>query len=36
MKSPLWNEDTTKTSVIWDENSKCWRLLAVYAPTEEV
>ena len=36
MKSFLYNEDTTKTSVIWDENSKCWRFLAVYAPTEEV
>jgi hypothetical protein len=36
MKSPLWNEDTTKTSVIWDKNGKCWRFLAVYAPTEEV
>jgi hypothetical protein len=34
-KSPLWNEDTNKTSIIWDENGNCWRFLAVYAPGEE-
>lgn len=31
-KSLLYNEDTTKTSVVWDENGKCWRFFAVYAP----
>lgn len=30
-KSPLYNTDQTKTSVIWDENGSCWRFLAVYA-----
>jgi len=29
--APLWNEDQTKTSIIWDESSQTWRLLAVYA-----
>ena len=29
--SPLYNEDQTKTSIIWDETGSCWRLLAVYA-----
>ena len=32
MKSPLYNSDTTKTSVAWDENGNCWRLYAAYAP----
>ena len=27
-------QDTDKSSVIWDINGKCWRLLAVYAPGE--
>ena len=30
-KSPLYNTDTTKTSILWDESGNCWRLLAVYA-----
>jgi hypothetical protein len=30
-KSPLYNEDQTKTSIIWDESGNCWRFLAVYA-----
>lgn len=31
-KSPLYNTDQTKSSIIWDENGGCWRLYAVYAP----
>jgi len=34
-KSSLWNEDTTKTSIIWDENAEVWRLYCVYAPEPE-
>lgn len=30
-RSPFYNEDTTKTSIIWDESGNCWRFLAVYA-----
>ena len=33
MKSPLYNADTTKSSVVWDENGGVWRLYCVYAPT---
>jgi len=33
-RSPLYNEDQTKTSVIWDENAQCWRFYAAYAPGE--
>jgi len=33
-KSPLYNIDQTKTSVIWDENGNCWRFYAAYAPGE--
>lgn len=33
-KSPLFNSDINKTSILWDENSATWRLLAVYAPGE--
>jgi hypothetical protein len=33
-KSPLYNEDQTKTSIIWDENASCFRFFAVYAPGE--
>lgn len=32
MESPLYNTDTTKTSVVWDENGQCWRFYAVFAP----
>jgi len=32
MKGPLWNEDQTKTSIVWDENGKCWRFYAAYSP----
>jgi hypothetical protein len=32
MKSPLYNSDTTKTSIVWDENGNCWRLYCAYAP----
>lgn len=35
-KSLLYNADTTKTSIVWDENGKCWRFYAVYAPEPEV
>lgn len=35
MKSLLYNEDITKTSVVWDENGNCWRFYAVYAPQPE-
>lgn len=33
-KSPLYNEDSTKTALLWDKNAQVWRLLAVYAPGE--
>jgi hypothetical protein len=32
MKSPLYNEDVTRTSVVWDKDAAVWRLYAVYAP----
>jgi hypothetical protein len=31
MKSPLYNEDVTKTSIVWDESGNCFRLYAVYS-----
>jgi hypothetical protein len=31
MKSLLYQEDQTKTSIIWDEDGGCWRLFSVYA-----
>lgn len=31
-QSPLYNVDTTKSSIVWDKNAKCFRLYAVYAP----
>jgi hypothetical protein len=31
-KSPLYNIDQTKTSIIWDENAGCFRFYAAYAP----
>ena len=34
MKSYLYNEDTTKTAIKWDEDSQVWRFFAVYAPGE--
>ncbi len=34
-KSLLWNADTTKTSIVWDENAACFRIYAVYAPEPE-
>lgn len=30
MKAPLYNSDSTKTSVIWDSNAGVWRFYAVY------
>lgn len=32
--APLWNEDPTKTAIIWDKNSQVWRFYATYAPGE--
>ena len=32
MKSSLWNVDSSKSAVVWDENAKVWRFYAVYAP----
>jgi hypothetical protein len=32
-KSALYNSDTNKTSIVWDELGGCWRLYCVYAPT---
>jgi hypothetical protein len=29
--SPLYNEDNTKTSIVWDKTAKVWRFFAVYA-----
>jgi hypothetical protein len=34
MKSPLYNEDQTKTSIVWDENAGVFRFYAVYASGE--
>ena len=31
-KSLLYNEDQTKTSVIWDKDGGVWRIFSVYAP----
>jgi hypothetical protein len=33
-KSYLYNEDQTKTAIVWDENAGVWRFYAVYAPGE--
>jgi hypothetical protein len=30
--APLYNADTTKTSIVWDTNGGCWRLYAAWAP----
>jgi hypothetical protein len=30
-KSLLYNEDATKTNVVWDKTAKCWRFYATYA-----
>jgi len=29
--APLYNEDQTKTSIVWDEDGGCWRLFCAYA-----
>lgn len=34
MKAPLYNADSKKSSIVWDETGKVWRLYAVYAPGE--
>lgn len=31
-KSPLYNSDVTKSSIVWDENASCFRFYAVYSP----
>jgi hypothetical protein len=36
MKSPLYNTNQTKTSVVWDKNAQVFRFLSVYASGEEV
>jgi hypothetical protein len=33
-KSLLYNEDQTKTCIVWDENAGCYRFYAAYAPGE--
>ena len=35
MKSPLYNEDVTRTSILWDKDAGVWRLLAIYSPGVE-
>jgi hypothetical protein len=32
-KSLLYNEDETRTNIIWDKTAQCWRIYAVYAET---
>ena len=32
MKGLLYDEDQTKTSIIWDEEGLCWRFFAIYSP----
>ena len=34
-KSCLYNENQMKTSIIWDEEGKCWRFYAVYSTGTE-
>ena len=29
--APLWNEDQTKSSIVWDELGECWRLFSAYS-----
>ena len=36
MKSKIYNEDATKTSIIWDETNLCWRFYAIFAEFPEV
>jgi len=31
-KSLLYNQDSNKTAIVWDENAACFRFYAVYAP----
>ena len=30
-KAPLWNEDATKSAIVWDKNARCWRLFCTFA-----
>lgn len=32
MKAPLFNDDVTKTSIVWDKDGGVWRLYSAYAP----
>ena len=34
MRSPLYNEDSQLSSIVWDKNAQVWRLYAIYAPGE--
>lgn len=36
MKASLFNEDVTKTNIVWDKNAKVWRIYAVFAEEPEV
>lgn len=36
MKAPLYNEDVTKTNLVWDKNSRSWRFYATYAEDPEI
>ena len=31
MKAPIYNSDSTKTSMVWDENGQVWRFYATFA-----
>jgi len=35
MKSPLYNEDNAKTSIVCDKDGAVWRIFAAYAPGED-
>ena len=35
MKSSLYDDDATKSSIIWDKTAKCFRFFAVYSPGDE-
>jgi hypothetical protein len=32
MSAPLYQDDPTKTSIVWDADGGCWRIYAVFAP----
>jgi hypothetical protein len=35
-KALLYDEDETKTNIVWDKTAKCWRFYSVYAEEPEV